>query len=221
MAGLFNPLYPVAMPNAPAPADLSVAISASVDQETAGRMMVANKELMDHYGTRYIVTSEFPPHISLLLSGVAASAIPELTQLVKDQAKKQKTIKTDATRIDLDATGFLRTECEVNEDLNNLHRDLVEAFRVIHEKDPRTRTSDFSRWTELKFDDGRIVSDSFKPHLSIGWVDPDNASPARTLVESLLKVPFSIKLRTLDLVEVDQTNQLWRVIVSVPLGETC
>ncbi len=223
MAGPFNSLYPVGMTIAPAPAkaDLSVAISASIDPGAAERMMLVNKELMDHYGTRYVVNPDFPPHVSLLLSGAAATALPDLERLVKEQAKKQKVIRTNATRIDLDATGFLRTECAVNEDLKSLHRDLVEAFKVIHEKDPRVRASDFSRWTELKFDDGKIISDSFKPHLSIGWVDSDNASPARTLAESILKVPFEVELRTLDLVEVDQRNQLWRVITSVPLGETC
>ncbi len=206
------------MPNEPAKADLSVAISASIDDFAAGQVMTVNKALLDHYGTRYIVNKAFPPHLSLLLSGTAASAVPVLKQVVCDSAKRWKVMTTTAVRIDLDATGFLRMECSANNDLLAVHRELVEAFRVIHEKDPRKRESDFSRWTELQLEDGKIVRDNFKPHLSLGWVDPDNGLAALTIAESILNIPFPVELRTLDLVEVGPVNQVWNVMTSEPLA---
>lgn len=154
---------------------ISIAISASVDEDAAKRMIRANKELMDRYGTRYVVDAKFPPHMTLLLSGIARSAVPDLIQLVQEKAKTQKCIKTSAIRIDLDATGFLRAECSANDELIELHRALVEAFTAIYERDPRVRQSDFSRWTELTFKNGQVISDAFRPHLSIGWVDSETA----------------------------------------------
>jgi hypothetical protein len=207
------------MPQEPAKADHSVAIAASLDPDAAERIMLVNKEIMDHYGTSYVVNKDFPPHLSLLLTGVAAAAIPELEEIVHDMAKKHGTLTTMATHIDLDATGFLRTVCDANEQLLNLHGELVSLFKVIHDRDPRFRPHDFGRWTELKFEDGKVMRDLFKPHVSLGWVDPENGLGARTLAESILPVPFTIELQTLDLVEIGPANQIWRVITSAPLGK--
>jgi len=198
-------------------ADLSVAFSASLDEETAEQIMLVNKEIMDHYGTSYVVDKDFPPHLSFLLVGVAESAIPDLKQILREMAEKHRTLKTTVTHIDLDAAGLLRTVCTSNKELVDLHTDLVAEFKKIHDRDPRFRPHDFGRWTELQFEDGKIMRDLFKPHVSLGWVDPMNSLGARTLAESILRVPFTIELKTLDLVEIGSSNQIWHVIDSVPL----
>jgi hypothetical protein len=198
-------------------ADLSVAISASLDEQAAEQIMLANKEIMDHYGTSYVVNKEFPPHLSFLLVGVAESAVPDLKNLVREMAGKHRTLRTTATKFDLDATGFIRVVCEANEDLLGLHGELVSHFKKIHDRDPRFRPHDFGRWTELKFEDGQVMRDLFKPHVSIGWVDSSNGLGARTLAESILPVPFDIELKSLDLVEIGPANQIWREIASEAL----
>lgn len=176
-----------------------------------------NQILKHQHGSTYNLSPTNPPHINLYDIDIPNKNLESVNTSLKEITKKRNHFSIKLTTINYFKYGAIFIECELNHELKELEKEVIEA--LVKYKGT-CRTQDYWQpWRD--YNDSQLknrdkygnphVLDTFTPHITLGYI---KANPSETKrVANKLKqkfIPTEIKVTQIDLAVQNEKGKFFK-----------